>query len=192
MIYLQVGDSVFKGYYINSSSVLPLLMMPFGVDVLGTLNEKLKQLVNETKEKSNSFTALIELYKENKVSEKDFFSNILSYVATSSALNFLMVRVILELRSALEKGTTIKDVTGATTSSSNLQPGGSFGIDNFMSSVNTAGQVRHSVDQSEGDLKLRDRTASSSNPKACRNCGVSLPSEAKFCSECGNSQEDTH
>lgn len=168
-------------------------MMPFGVDVLGTLNEKLKQLVNETKEKGNSFTALIELYKENKVSEKDFFSNILSYVATSSALNFLMVRVILELRSALEKGTTIKDVTGATTSSSSLQPGGSFGIDSFMSSVNTAGQVQHSVsvDQSEGDLKIRDRTASS-NPKACRNCGVSLPSEAKFCSECGHSQEDAH
>lgn len=168
-------------------------MMPFGVDVLGTLSEKLKQLANETKEKGNSFTALIELYKENKVSEKDFFSNVLSYVATSSALNFLMVRVILELRSALEKGTTIKDVTGAATSSSNLQPGGSFGIDSFMSSVNMVDQQQHSisVDQNEGDLNLRDRSTLP-NSKACRNCGVSLPSEAKFCSECGNSQEDNH
>ena len=168
-------------------------MMPFGVDVLGTLSEKLKQLVDETKEKGNSFSALIELYKENKVSEKDFFSNILSYVATSSALNFLMVRVILELRSALEKGTTMKNVTGATTSSSNLRPAGSFGIDSFMSSVNTVGQLPNSVsvDQNEGDLNLRDRSTSP-NPKACRNCGVSLPSEAKFCSECGNSQEDIY
>lgn len=168
-------------------------MMPFGVDVLGTLSEKLKQLVDETKEKGNSFSALIELYKENKVSEKEFFSNILSYVATSSALNFLMVRVILELRSALEKGTTIKDVTGATTSSSNSQPGGSFGIDSFMSSVNTVGQLPNSVsvDQNEGDLNLRDRSTSL-NPKSCGKCGASLPSEAKFCSECGNSQEDTY
>jgi hypothetical protein len=168
-------------------------MMPFGVDVLGTLSEKLKQLMDETKEKGDSFAALIQLYKEKKVSEKDFFPDILSYVATSSALNFLMVRVILELKSALEKGTTMKDVTGATTQSSNIQPGG-FGINSFMSSVTTVGQVKppESVAQNEGDLNLRDRTASPKLSKTCRYCGVSLPLEAKFCSDCGRNQDDTH
>jgi len=87
-------------------------MMPFGVDVLGTLSEKLKQLTNEAKDQHSSFTDLTKLYKEEKIDEKDFFSKILNYVVTTSALTFLMVRVILELRSALEKGTTIKDVTG--------------------------------------------------------------------------------
>lgn len=171
-------------------------MMPFGVDVLGTLTEKLKQLMAETKEKGDSFAAMIQLYKEKKVSEKDFFSNILSYVTTSSALNFLMVRVILELKSAMEKGTTMKDVTGATTPASNLQSGGGFGINSFMSSVNTVGQMTPSVSvnqtESEGPMNLRDHTASPKLSKICRNCGVSLPSAAKFCSDCGISQEDIH
>jgi hypothetical protein len=87
-------------------------MMPFGVDVLGTLSEKLKQLMNEAKDQHSSFTDLTKLYKEDKINEKDFFSKVLNYVVTSSALTFLMARVVLELKSALEKGTTIKDVTG--------------------------------------------------------------------------------
>ena len=87
-------------------------MMPFGVDVLGTLSEKLKELTDEAKDYHSSFTDLTKLYKEEKINEKDFFSKILNYVVTTSALTFLMVRVILELRFALEKGTTIKDATG--------------------------------------------------------------------------------
>jgi hypothetical protein len=87
-------------------------MMPFGVDVLGTLSEKLKQLTNEAKDHHSSFTDLTKLYKQDNINEKDFFNKILNYVVTASALTFLMVRVILELRSALEKGTTIKDIAG--------------------------------------------------------------------------------
>jgi hypothetical protein len=106
-------------------------MMPFGVDVLGTLSEKLKQLTDEAKDHHSSFTDLKKLYKEAKINENDFFSKILNYVVTTSALTFLMVRVILELRSALEKGTTIKDVTGAAASSSPASQTGGFGISGF-------------------------------------------------------------
>jgi hypothetical protein len=48
-------------------------MMPFGVDVLGTLNEKLKQLTDEANDDHSSFTDLTKLYKEPKINEKDFF-----------------------------------------------------------------------------------------------------------------------
>jgi hypothetical protein len=65
-------------------------MMPFGVDVLGTLSEKLKQLTNEAKDHHNSFIELTKLYKGEKINEKDFFSKILNYVVTTSALTFLM------------------------------------------------------------------------------------------------------
>src|SRR5215831_16979552 len=90
-------------------TVLDPHLKSFGVDVLGTLSEKLKQLTNEAKDHHNSFIELTKLYKGEKINEKDFFSKILNYVVTTSALTFLMVRVILEMRSALEKGTTIKD-----------------------------------------------------------------------------------
>jgi hypothetical protein len=104
-------------------------MMPFGVDVLGALSEKLKQLTNEAKDHHSSFADLTQLYKQEKINEKDFFNKILNYAVTTSALTFLMVRVILELRSALEKGTTIKDIAGAPASSAS-QPGG-FGISRY-------------------------------------------------------------
>jgi len=48
-------------------------MMPFGVDVLGTLSEKLKQLTNEAKDHHKSFIELTKLYKGEKINEKDFF-----------------------------------------------------------------------------------------------------------------------
>jgi len=46
-------------------------MMPFDVDVLGTLTEKLKQLTNEAKGLHNSFIELTKLYRGEKINEKD-------------------------------------------------------------------------------------------------------------------------
>jgi hypothetical protein len=163
-------------------------MMPFGVDVLGTLSEKLKQLTNEAKDQHSSFTDLTKLYKEEKINEKDFFSKILNHVVTTSALTFLMVRVILELRSALEKGTTIKDVTGAAASSSSASQSGGFGISSFISSVGNVGQ-EHTVPASRNEDVLLPSTITSS--KTCKECRRVLPIQAKFCSKCGNVQENT-
>jgi hypothetical protein len=162
-------------------------MMPFGVDVLGTLSEKLKQLTNEAKDQHSSFTDLTKLYTEEQINEKDFFSNILNYVVTTSALTFLMVRVILELRSALEKGTTIKDVTGAAASSSSSQTSGS-GISSFISSVGNVGHENTVPAPRNKDVLLPSTNASS---KTCKECGRVLPIQAKFCSKCGNAQENT-
>ena len=59
-------------------------MLSAGVDVLGTLSEKLKRLTNEAKYHHSSFTDLTKQYKEDKINEKDFFSKVLNYVVTSS------------------------------------------------------------------------------------------------------------
>src|SRR5215471_14329164 len=156
---------------INSRFALLFLMMPFGVDVLGTLSEKLKQLTNEAKDHHNSFIELTKLYKGEKINEKDFFSKILDYVVTTSALTFLMVRVILEMRSALEKGTTIKDVTGGASSSSPSQMGG-FGINSFMSSVGTVGQ-EHTLPVPRNEDALPPSMITPS--MTCKECGTVLP-----------------
>ena len=90
--------------------------MAFGVDVLGTLTEKLKQLLGETGVHYDSFVELTKQYKQGGITEDDFFSKILSYTVNISALNFLAIRVVLELRSALEKGTSFKDAGGLASS----------------------------------------------------------------------------
>jgi hypothetical protein len=163
-------------------------MIPGGVDVLGTLSEKLKQLTNEAKDHHSSFTDLTKLYKEDKINEKDFFSKILDYVVTSSALTFLMIRVILELKSALEKGTTIKDVTGGTTSTSSAPQMGGFGIGGFISSGGIVGKEQTMPTLRNEDVSLPSTTTAS---KTCKECGTVLPIKARFCSKCGKAQENT-
>jgi hypothetical protein len=173
---------------INSRLALTFLMIPGGVDVLGTLSEKLKQLTNEAKDHHSSFSDLTKLYKEDKINEKDFFSKVLDYVVTSSALTFLMVRVILELKSALEKGTTIKDVTGGATSTSSAPQMGGFGIGSFISSGGIAGKEQTMPTLRNEDVSLSSTTTPS---KTCKECGTVLPIKARFCSKCGKTQENT-
>ena len=169
-------------------------MMPFGVDVLGTLSEKLKQLMSETQDPHRLFIDLTKLYKEEKIDENDFFSKILNYVVTISALNFLTVRVILELRSALEKGTTIKDAGGGAASSSSPPQSAGFGITSFISSVGTLKQEHIVPAPKNEDVlpsgKMEFDSATRTTPtKTCKECGTALPIQVKFCRTCGNSQE---
>jgi len=163
-------------------------MIPGGVDVLGTLSEKLKQLTNEAKDHHSSFTDLTKLYKEDKINEIDFFSKVLNYVVTSSSLTFLMARVILELKSALEKGTTIKDVTGGATSTSSAPQMGGFGIGGFISSGGIVGKEQTIPTLRNDDVSLTSTTTTS---KTCKECGTVLPIKARFCSKCGKAHENT-
>jgi hypothetical protein len=45
--------------------------MSFGVDTLGALTEKLKQIINDTQVRYESFIDSTQLYKQPKVNEKD-------------------------------------------------------------------------------------------------------------------------
>ena len=186
--------------------------MSFGVDTLGALTEKLKKLVNETQDQYESFIDTTQLYKQGKVNEKEFFANIGDYLVATSALNFLAIRVILEIKSAIDKGTSIKNATGGISSSSSPQTG--FGIGSFIGSGGgTAGTAAGGTGrggeytmptpsqpyQQEPILKPVDievekpskRSKQNSTMTATKNCivcGSLIPKQAKFCSKCGNSQ----
>ena len=88
--------------------------MSFGmpVDVLGTLSDKLKEMLKETQEHYSTFLNSSQLYKQRNMSENEFFDKITNYLVTVSALDFLAVRVVLELKSAMDKGTSVKEVSG--------------------------------------------------------------------------------
>ncbi|HKQ20780.1 MAG TPA: hypothetical protein VJS91_01970, partial [Nitrososphaeraceae archaeon] len=86
--------------------------MSFGVDTLGGLSEKLKQLVNETQEHYESFIDDAQLYKKGKIGDKEFFGKTAKFMISLSALNFLSIRVLLEMKSAVDKGSSLKSPTG--------------------------------------------------------------------------------
>ena len=46
--------------------------MSFAVDTLGALAEKLKQVINNTQNKYESFIDDTQLYKQGKINEKEF------------------------------------------------------------------------------------------------------------------------
>ena len=181
--------------------------MSFGVDALGALTEKLRQLVNDTQEKYESFIDDTQLFKQGKINEKEFFAKIGEYLVAFSALNFLAIRVILELRSAAEKGTSMKSSTGGT-AYAGTPPQAGFGIGGFVGTGGSVGSTPSAQEYTlpspqqndEQEPKLRPVTMEVKKPngpdagakkystKNCLICGSTIPSQAKYCSKCGHAQ----
>ncbi|HEX2615374.1 MAG TPA: zinc ribbon domain-containing protein [Nitrososphaera sp.] len=167
--------------------------MSFGVDTLGGLTEKLKLLVNDTQNMYESFIDANQLYKQGKMNDKEFFAKIGEYLVATSAMNFLAVRVILEMKTAMEKGTSIKNATGGSATPSGPQAG--FGLGGFVNAGGTAGpSAEYTMPSPQPqepsfrpvEIELPKREASTT--KNCIICGASIPAKAKFCSKCGRSQ----
>ena len=177
------------------------------VDVLGSLTEKLKQQINDTQDKYESFIDSTQLYKQGKMNEKEYFAKIGDYLVSTSALDFLAIRVILEMKSAIDKGTLMKNATGGKASpptSTSSPPQASFGIGGFVGTGGSVGgggeYIMPSPEQQEPtfkpvDIELERPSRKSSGKgttptitKNCIVCGSAIPKQAKFCSKCGNLQ----
>jgi hypothetical protein len=176
--------------------------MSFGVDVLGTLTEKLKHMYDETQGKHSIFMNDNKLYQEDIINEKEFFLRITDYMVNLSALNFLAIRVVLELKSAMEKGTSMKDTTGGFASPPTSQQS-SFGIGGFINTGGSVGIDDNNYSQEQFQLPtfkpvdieiekqqptIQGKASIYTTSRKCTTCGVPISREAKFCSTCGNIQ----
>ena len=185
--------------------------MSSGVDTLGALTEKLKQIINDTQDRYESFIDSTQLYKQGKVNEKEYFSKIGEYLVATSAMNFLAIRVILEIKSTMEKGSSLKNPSdglalssSSSSSSSSSTPQADFRIGGFVGGTES-NEVRgytmpspQPAEQEEPTFKPVDivieRPSKMSvdkttlTTKKCIVCESIIPKQAKFCSKCGNSQ----
>ena len=174
------------------------------VDVLGTLTEKLKQQINDTQDKYESFIDATHVYEQGKMNEKEYFAKMHEYLVSTSALDFLAIRVILEIKSAIDKNTLMKNATGGMVSSPS-SPQAGFGIAGFVGTGGAVGgggekYVMPAPKQQEPTFKPEDieperRSSESSGKekmttitKNCIFCGSEIPKQAKFCSKCGKLQ----
>ena len=167
------------------------------VDTLNLLAEKLDNLFKDSQGYYESFLDANNLFKQGKMTEKEFFEKLGDYTVAYSALEFLAVKVIFELKKALDRA-------GAGgmggTQSPGLMPGmgspgmGMPGMGRVpVMPAQTPGRPPSVVSAQQGfsspgtlpspDPSLMPRSSAPSG--GCRSCGAELRAGAKFCTKCG-------
>ena len=172
--------------------------MSFGeVDTLNMLFDKLDSLFNESQGYYESFLDTNNMYKKGQISDKEFFQRLGDYVVAYSALEFLAIKVIFELKKNIGSGS-------GTTQSPGLMPGmgqpgmmagqmgmpprtgtpqnpvgGPPGIVSAQEAFNDVGTLP------SPDPSLMPRRTIQSSENSCSSCGSELRPNAKFCTKCG-------
>ncbi|MEM2759256.1 MAG: zinc-ribbon domain-containing protein [Nitrososphaerales archaeon] len=129
------------------------------------LVDKLKQLANDIQTVYEEFLDVEALYQQGKISDKEFFKKMGSFLKAFSALGFLTVKVIVEIDKAIGKGEKHKPEEAVTLPSPVLKP-----------EMLGLGAPQYPPKQAEGPTK------------ACSQCGAHIPAKAKFCTKCGSKQ----
>ena len=91
------------------------------VDTLNLLSDKLNNLFDESQDYYESFLDANNMYKQGKLTDKEFFQKLGDYVVAYSALEFLSIKVIFELKKSIDKLAGGSAVGG--TQSPGLMPG---------------------------------------------------------------------
>ena len=171
--------------------------MPSSADTLNVLTEKLRNTINEIQDRYESFIDSNQLYKQGKINEREFFASIGDYLIASSAMNFITVQTIFEMRSVLQQKSSsnkgdVGPISSATSShkttrdSKVTQESQMPRADEFT--MPKAQQQVLSTMGTHGRHKPTDSGQRARAMKDCPACGKTIPEQAKFCTRCGNSQ----
>ena len=173
--------------------------MSFGeVDTLNMLFDKLSSLFDESQGYYESFLDTNNMYKKGLLSDKEFFQKLGDYTVAYSALEFLAIKVIFEMKKSLGTGS-------GNTQSPGLMPGmGSPGMmAGGMGMPPRAGTAQNpvgggppgivSAKEAFGEVgtlpspdpSLMPRQTVQQNGNGCSSCGAALRPNAKFCTKCG-------
>ncbi|MCV0373492.1 MAG: zinc ribbon domain-containing protein [Nitrosarchaeum sp.] len=173
--------------------------MSFGeVDTLNMLFDKLDSLFNESQGYYESFLDTNNMYKKGQIGDKEFFQRLGDYVVAYSALEFLAIKVIFEMRKSMRSGS-------GNTQSPGLMPGmGQPGMmAGGMGMPPRSGTAQNPVGGPPGIVSAKEAfgdvgTLPSPDPSlmprqkvqpmndGCSSCGSPLRPNAKFCTKCGN------
>ena len=172
------------------------------VDTLNLLTDKLNALFEESQGYYESFLDANNLYKQGQLTDTQFFQKLGDYTVAYSALEFLAIKVIFELKKAIDK--MAGGVAPGGTQSPGLMPG--MGAPGMMgggmqpppragTSTNPVGAPPSVISAQQGfsepgtlptpDPALMPRQAGGGGMH-CTSCGAELRPNAKFCTKCGN------
>ncbi|MDE1766390.1 MAG: zinc ribbon domain-containing protein [Thaumarchaeota archaeon] len=172
--------------------------MSFGgeVDTLTLLFDKLQNLLNDTQGYYESFLDANGMYKQGKLSDKEFFEKLGDYVVAYSTLEFLSVKVIFELKKALGKSAIGQaSPSGGGTMPSGMSFGGQQASHVTAATLPGAGRPPSVISAASAfstpgvlptpDPALLPKGSPQSGP-VCSSCGAPAKTTSKFCTKCGN------
>jgi hypothetical protein len=172
--------------------------MSSGAETLSVLTEKLKKTINEIQDRYESFIDSNQLYKQGKIKERDFFASMWDYLVASSAMNFITVQTIFEIRSLVEMKASVHNEHGQSESRvSAMSPQGITSGSKFApaSQTSTTGQFSMPKPQQPpsavaetSDQQKVGNGQDSRAVKKCTICRRPIAKQAKFCTQCGNRQ----
>ena len=176
--------------------------MSFGeVDTLNMLFDKLQSLFDESQGYYESFLDTNNMYKKGQISDKEFFQKLGDYTVAYSALEFLAIKVIFELKKSIGSGSGGTQSPGLmpgmgqpgmmaggmpggmpprTGTAQNPVGGGPPGIVSAQEAFNDVGTL-----PSPDPALMPRQTAPQSSGNGCSSCGAELRPNAKFCTKCG-------
>ncbi len=171
------------------------------VDTLNLLTDKLTALFDESQGYYESFLDANNLYKNGKLTDQQFFQKLGDYTVAYSALEFLAIKVIFEIKKSLDK--IAGGAAPGGTHSPGLMPG--MGSPGMMGGMGMQTPPRAGTNQNPvgappsvisaqgfsdpGTLPTPDPSLVSrptGTGMHCTNCGGDLRPNAKFCTKCGN------
>lgn len=174
------------------------------VDTLNLLTEKLENLFNESQGYYEGFLDANNLYKAGKLSDKEFFAKLGDYTVAYSALEFLAIKVVLEIKKSLDK--MAGGQAPGQTQSPGLMPGmgpggmmaGGMQAPRMGTAASPVGAPPEIISAGQGfaqpgtlpspDPALVGQPAAAppAAARACAACGAALREGAKFCTKCGS------
>ena len=147
--------------------------MAFGgddVDTLALMFDKLQYIFRGYDSYIETFTQMQGLYKEGKLSEREYYHTMTDAVLKYSALEFLGLKAMFEIKKALNR---MNNPSSILSSVSTMMSGPQNSIASFISAKSLPGR-------DEFTQKI------STNEKRCTSCGKTASNMAKFCVACGN------
>jgi hypothetical protein len=168
------------------------------VDTLNLLSDKLNNLFDESQDYYESFLDANNLFKQGKLTEKEFFQKLGDYVVAYSALEFLSIKVIFELKKSIDKlaggsapGGTQSPGLMPGMGAPGMMPGGMPGtrpgtaenpVGGPASVISAGGGFSNAGTLPTPDPSLLPKQSGGK----CSSCGSDLRPNAKFCTNCGN------
>jgi len=151
-------------------------MSAFGgddVDTLALMFDKLQYIFRGYDAYIQAFTEMHSFYKQGKLSEREYYHGMTDAVLKYSALEFLGLKSMFEIKKALNRMN--KSSSGSTRGLTSGNASGSTDPQSIASFI--------SAKTLPGRDDLMQKT---SNDKSCPSCGKFSSASTKFCRNCGN------